>query len=62
MAILDGLTIGDTLFPKQEIALLDFSQFSMLGKEYPFIMIIGAGTLQEKRFWFNMVDGYIKVE
>lgn len=61
MASIDCLTIGSIPFPSHEFALLEFEKFA-IPFDYPIVAIIGASTLSQKRFWFNMVDGYIKID
>ena len=57
----DSLTIGNSRFSPHEFAVLDFKQvFSYM--EYPHVAIIGATTLSCKKFSFNPIDGYLKIE
>lgn len=57
----DSLTIGDIRFPPHEFAALDFKQvFSFM--EYAPVVIIGATTLSCKKFSFNQINGYLKIE
>ena len=61
MIPIDTLSIGTVRFPRHEFALLNFGQiFSFM--EYPIVAIIGATTLSCKKFSFNQIDGYIKIE
>lgn len=57
----DSLTIGDSRFPPHEFAVLDFEQM-FYSMEYPHIAIIGATTLSCKKFSFNQIDGYLRIE
>ncbi len=57
----DSLTMGNVRFPSHEFAALDFKQvFSYM--EYPIAAIIGATTLSCKKFSFNQIDGYLRIE
>lgn len=57
----DSLQIGNVRFPQHEFALLDFKQI-FLFMEYPISAIIGASTFSCKKFSFNLIDGYLKIE
>ena len=57
----DTLTIGSVRFPAHEFAVLDFEQvFPYM--EVPIAAIIGATTLSCKKFSFNQIDGYLRIE
>ena len=61
MMPIDTLSIGTVRFPPHEFALLDFGQIFPF-MEHPIIAIIGATTLSCKKFSFNPIDGYIRIE
>ena len=61
MITMDALSIGTVRFPPHEFALLDFGQIFPF-MEYPIAAIIGATTLSCKKFSFNPIDGYIRIE
>lgn len=59
--LVDSLTIGSVRFPAHEFAMLDFKQvFPYM--EVPIVAIIGATTLSCKKFSFNQIDGYLRIE
>ena len=61
MVSIDSLTIGNVHFPQHEFAVLNFEQiFPYL--EHPIVAIIGATTLSCRKFSFNPIDGYLKIE
>lgn len=57
----DSMTIGNIHFPQHEFAALNFEQIFPY-MEYPIVAIIGATTLSCKKFSFNPIDGYLKIE
>ena len=57
----DSLTIGSVRFPEHEFAVLDFKQIFPF-MEVPIAAIIGATTLSCKKFSFNQIDGYLRIE
>ena len=59
--LVDSLTIGSYRFPEHEFAVLDFKQMFPF-MEVPIVAIIGATTLSCKKFSFNQIDGYIRIE
>lgn len=58
---IDSLSIGNTRFPRHEFAVLDFNR-TFPCMEYPIAAIIGASTLSCKKFSFNPIDGYLRIE
>ena len=61
MISIDSLTIGNVHFPQHEFAVLNFEQIFPY-MEHPIVTIIGATTLSCKKFSFNSIDGYLKIE
>ena len=61
MIQIDSLSIGNVHFPQHEFAVLNFEQIFPF-REHPIVAIIGATTLSCKKFSFNQIDGYIKIE
>ena len=57
----DSLTIGSVRFPGHEFAVFDFQQMFPY-MEIPIAAIIGATTLSCKKFSFNPMDGYLRIE
>ena len=58
---IDSLTIGDSRFPPHEFAVLNFERIFPF-MEYSIAAIIGVTTLSCKKFSFNQIDGYLKIE
>ena len=61
MMQIDSLSIENIHFPPHEFAVLNFERIFPF-MEYPIVAIIGATTLSCKKFSFNQIDGYIKIE
>lgn len=59
--LVDSLTIGSFRFPEHEFAVLDFKQ-AFPYMEISIAAIIGATTLSCKKFSFNQIDGYLRIE
>ena len=61
MISIDSLTIGNVHFPQHEFAVVNFDRIFPY-MEYPIAAIIGATTLSCRKFSFNQIDGYLKIE